>query len=333
VIEIHQLTKFYGDRRAVGPLSASIAKGEIVGLLGLNGAGKTTTLRILACDLLPSSGTVRVDGIDVVDRPDDVRQLIGYLPEHPPLYEEMTVHEYLVFAARLRGLDLADAEHRASEVEETTRISKVAGDAIATLSHGFRQRVGMAQAIVHRPSLVLLDEPNNGLDPVQIVEMRQLVRGLRHDHTTIISSHILSEISETCDRILVVGDGKIVASGTEAELSSRLIENKHVVVTIRGDGAQAKRLLGTIAGVAAVEPIAPPEEGPNIAALRVQASRDVREDVCRTLVLANIGVLGVSRSERELESIFLRLAQPTPATDDKTAPAPAVAPPPPGGAP
>jgi ABC-2 type transport system ATP-binding protein len=314
VIEIRELTKFYGDRRAVGPLSASIAKGEIVGLLGLNGAGKTTTLRILACDLLPSSGTVSIDGIDVVDRPDEVRKLIGYLPEHPPLYEEMSVHEYLVFAGRLRGLSLADAERRADEVETTTRVSGVRDDAIATLSHGFRQRVGMAQAIVHRPRLVLLDEPNNGLDPVQIVEMRQLVRGLRHDHTTIISSHILSEISETCDRILVVGDGEIVASGTEAELSSRLIESRRIVVTVRGDGAQARRLLVGIAGVDAVEPADPQEEGPNISALRVAASRDVREDVCRTLVLANIGILGVSRSERELESIFLRLAQRGPAT-------------------
>jgi ABC-2 type transport system ATP-binding protein len=327
VIEIRELSKFYGDRRALGPLSASIAKGEIVGLLGLNGAGKTTTLRILACDLLPSSGTVSIDGIDVVDRPDEVRKLIGYLPEHPPLYEEMTVHEYLVFAARLRGLSAADAERRASEVELTTRISHVQNDAIATLSHGYRQRVGMAQAVVHRPSLVLLDEPNNGLDPVQIVEMRQLVRGLRHEHTTIISSHILSEISETCDRILVVGDGKIVASGTEAELSNRLIESKRFVLTIRGDAAQARRLLASVAGVTAVEPVTTEEDGPGVATLRVDASRDVREDVCRTLVLANIGLLGVSRGERELESIFLRLAQSGSAKQDAPAPAP------PGGAP
>jgi ABC-2 type transport system ATP-binding protein len=312
VIEIHELTKFYGDRRAVGPLSTSIAKGEIVGLLGLNGAGKTTTLRILACDLLPSSGTVRVDGIDVVARPDDVRKLIGYLPEHPPLYEEMTVHEYLVFAARLRGLSRPDAERRATEVEQTTRISHVRDDAILTLSHGYRQRVGMAQAIVHRPQLVLLDEPNTGLDPVQIVEMRQLVRGLRHEHTTIISSHILSEISETCDRILVVGDGKIIASGTEAELSSRLVESKRVVVTVRGDAAQAERVLAAVPGVETVASTTAQERGPDIAALRVEMSRDVREQVCRALVLANIGILEVSGSERELESIFLRLARTAP---------------------
>jgi ABC-2 type transport system ATP-binding protein len=301
-------------------------------LLGLNGAGKTTTLRILACDLLPSSGTVCVDGIDVVDRPDEVRKLIGYLPEHPPLYEEMTVHEYLVFAGRLRGLSPADAERRAGGVEVTTRVVDVRDDAIATLSHGYRQRVGMAQAIVHRPRLVLLDEPNTGLDPVQIVEMRQLVRGLRHEHTTIISSHILSEISETCDRILVIGDGKIVASGTEAELSSRLIESKRIVVTVRGDAAHARRLIGTVAGVETVEPAAAQEQGQNIVALRVEANRDVREDVCRTLVLANIGILEVSRSERELESIFLRLARTAPAADGAPS-APAAAETAPGGAP
>jgi ABC-2 type transport system ATP-binding protein len=314
-------------------MSASIAKGEVVGLLGLNGAGKTTTLRILACDLLPSSGTVCVDGIDVVERPDDVRKLIGYLPEHPPLYEEMTVHEFLVFAGRLRGLSLADAERRAREVEDTTHVAHVSDDAIATLSHGYRQRVGMAQAIVHRPRLVLLDEPNTGLDPVQIVEMRQLVRGLRREHTTIISSHILSEISETCDRILVVGDGKIVASGTEAELSSRLTESKRIVVTVRGDAAQARRLCASVAGVETVEIAMAQEPGAGLAALRIGATRDVREDLCRTLVLANIGILEVVRSERELESIFLRLAQGAPAVAAASPQPKTAASVPPGGAP
>jgi ABC-2 type transport system ATP-binding protein len=310
VIEIQALTKYYGDRKAVGPLTFSIAKGEIVGLLGLNGAGKTTTLRVLACDLLPSSGSVRIDGLDVVDNPDQVRARVGYLPDHPPLYEEMTVQEYLIFAARLRGLDLEDAEERVKEVIVATQLSSVRDDVIGTLSHGFRQRVGIAQAIVHRPRLLVLDEPIGGLDPVQIVEMRELVRNLRHEHTTIISSHILSEISETCDRILVIRDGEIVASGTEAELSTRLVEGGRVVLSIRGDAAQAKRLLLTVKGVRGVESLDPSESGADIATFQVDAERDVREDACRTLVLANIGVLEMSRSERELESIFLRLAKP-----------------------
>jgi len=178
------------------------------------------------------------------------------------------------------------------------------------LSHGFRQRVGIAQAVVHRPALVVLDEPIAGLDPAQIVEMRELVRNLRHEHTTIISSHILSEISETCDRILVIREGEIVASGTEAELSSRLLEGGRVVITVHGDGAQAKRLLATVKGVRHVESLDAAEPGADVATFQIDAERDIREDACRTLILGNIGVLDVSRSERELESIFLRLAKP-----------------------
>jgi ABC-2 type transport system ATP-binding protein len=309
VIEIQSLTKYYGDRKAVGPLSFSIAKGEIVGLLGLNGAGKTTTLRILACDLLPSSGSVRVDGLDVVDNPDEVRARVGYLPDHPPLYDEMTVSEYLLFAAKIRKLSGAEARKRVDEVVGATALRSVRDDVISTLSHGFRQRVGIAQAIVHKPQLLVLDEPIFGLDPVQIVEMRELVRNLRHEHTTLISSHFLSEISETCDRLLVIRNGEIVASGTEEELSTRLLEGGSVVITVRGDGAHAKRLLTTIKDVSSVE-IVDSSRHAGITTLRVEAPRDIREDACRTLVLADIGILELMRSERELESIFLTLARP-----------------------
>ena len=315
MIEIQSLTKYYGDRKAVGPLSFSIAKGEIVGLLGLNGAGKTTTLRILACDLLPSSGSVRVDGLDVVDNPDDVRARVGYLPDHPPLYDEMTVSEYLLFAAKIRGLGGAEARKRVNEVVGATALRSVRDDVIGTLSHGFRQRVGIAQAIVHKPQLLVLDEPISGLDPVQIVEMRELVRNLRHEHTTLISSHFLSEISETCDRLLVIRNGEIVASGTEEELSTRLLEGGSVVITVRGDGAQAKRLLTTVKDVSSVE-ILDSSRHAGITTLRVDAARDIREDACRTLVLADIGILELMRSERELESIFLTLARPEGRTEN-----------------
>ncbi len=322
MIEIRELSKYYGEHRAVGPVSFTIADGEIVGLLGLNGAGKTTTLRILACDLLPSSGQVRVDGLDVVDDPDEVRARIGYLPDVPPLYDEMTVGDYLDFAARLRGLSAADAERRVPEVVEATQLEGVVDQRISTLSHGYRQRVGIAQAIVHKPKLLVLDEPISGLDPVQIVEMRELVRGLRHHHTTIISSHILSEISETCDRILVIRDGEIVAAGTEAELSSRLLEGARVVVTTRGQRDQAHRLLLGVRGVRGVETLPQTEAGDSVATFQVDADRDVREDVARALVQGGVGVLEMSRSERELESIFLRLAKPRVVT---VAQAPAVA--------
>lgn len=308
MIEIRDLTKYYGESRAIGPLSLEIGGGEIVGLLGLNGAGKTTTLRILACDLLPTSGRVLVDGIDVVLRPHDVRKKIGYLPDRPPLYDEMTVKEQLVFSARLHGLSKADAERGASFAIDATRVSKVAHDLIGTLSHGYRQRVGIAQALAHRPSLLVLDEPISGLDPVQIVEMRELVRSLRREHTVIVSSHILSEISETCDRILVIREGEIVAAGTEQELSTRLLGGMRVIVTLRGDAKKAREAIERIASVTMIESLAPAESGEGISTFRVESSEDIREEIGRAVVGAGLGLVELSRSERELESIFLRLA-------------------------
>ncbi len=313
MIEIHELQKYYGDRRAIGPVTASIEKGEIVGLLGLNGAGKTTTLRVLACDLLPTSGTVRIDGVDVVERPEEVKRRIGYLPDVPPLYGEMRVREYLAFAARLRGMSRADIEKRTAEVGELTEIGGVLDDLIASLSHGYRQRVGIAQAILHRPALVVLDEPISGLDPVQIVEMRDLVRSLGGEHTVVVSSHILSEISETCDRILVIREGEIVASGTEAELSERLLSGMRIDVSLRlgdRDRAEAETVLGSVEGVQEVEEIDPLEPGKGVASFSVQSSTDVRDALCRALVKADLGILQLARSEHELESVFLQLSAP-----------------------
>jgi ABC-2 type transport system ATP-binding protein len=317
VIEIQGLMKYYGERRAIGPLSFSIAKGEIVGLLGLNGAGKTTTLRILACDLLPSAGSVTIDGLDIARRSDEVRALVGYLPDSPPLYDEMTVHEYLVFAARLRNVPVSEVERRVNDVEGATAIGSVRDDVIATLSHGFRQRVGIAQAIVHGPQLLVLDEPISGLDPVQIVEMRELVRNLRKEHTVLISSHILSEISETCDRILVIRDGEIVASGTEAELSSRLLEGTHLTVTVRGAADKARAIVLSVPGVRRADAVPSPDTAQDVTSYELDAERDVREAVCRAVVGGGLGLLEMSRRERELESIFLRLTKTESATGEQ----------------
>ena len=311
VIEIRDLYKYYGDQRVVGPVSASIAEGEIVGLLGLNGAGKTTTLRVLACDLLPSSGTVTVAGSDVVENPDAVRAGIGYLPETPSLYGDMKVREFLTFAAKLRGYD-KDVDQRVREVAKQTRISKVLDQIISTLSHGYKQRVGIAQAIVHRPSLVVLDEPITGLDPKQIVDMRALVRSLGGEHTVLVSSHILSEISETCDRLLVIRGGEIVASGTEAELSERLLEGTRVEVTVRGDGDAAEETLASVDGVTGVDRVTASEPGPDVTTFRVAARRDARSDLCKALVSADIALIELGRAERELESVFLKLADSGP---------------------
>jgi len=313
VIEIQELYKYYGDRRAIGPLSTRIAQGEVVGLLGLNGAGKTTTLRVLACDLLPTSGSVRVAGLDVVERPDEVRAKVGYLPDRPPLYDDMTVREYLSYAARLRNVPPGVVKKRVADTEELTELGDVANRLIGALSHGFKQRVGIAQAIVHGPELVVLDEPISGLDPVQIMEMRELVRGLRGAHTVVVSSHILTEISETCDRILVIDDGRIAWSGTEAELSARLKQGMRIALTLRLAGAsaeatadKARAALSGLPSVREVEVLEPAEAGEGIASLRVAVESDVRESVGNRLVQAGLGLLELSR-EKELESMFLEL--------------------------
>jgi ABC-2 type transport system ATP-binding protein len=317
VIEIKDLYKYYGDRRAVGPLSFTIETGEVVGLLGVNGAGKTTTLRVLACDLLPSSGTVKVDGLDVVAEPDAVRRRIGYLPDTPPLYPEMSVRGYLTFAARLRGTDRRETARRVEEAAHSTQLERVIDDPISSLSHGFRQRVGIAQAIVHKPRLLVLDEPISGLDPVQIVEMRELVKRLRGEHTIVVSSHILSEVGETCDRVLVIHEGQLSASGTSNELSERIrgtgpYRDGHMMsleVTLRGSEADALTVARAVDGVKSVDASAATSEAGAIT-LHVEAKRDVRAELSAALIGADLALLELVRSkrERELESVFLRLA-------------------------
>lgn len=311
VIEIRDLYKYFGDHRAIGPIAADIDAGQVVGVLGLNGAGKTTTLRILACDLLPTSGTVLVDGVDVVSDPNRVRSMVGYLPETPPLYGEMRVREYLGFVARLRGLDTKTTRLRVDAVLEMTELGGVANDPISTLSHGYRQRVGIAQAIVHQPRLVVLDEPISGLDPVQIVEMRRLIRNLRSKHTVLISSHILSEISETCDRILVVREGKIVASGTEGELSAQFLQGITIELTVRLAAGEPESLLDRvrrIPGASGVELVPPRETGVGVLSLRVVATADIRPLLVSTLVEMGVSVLELGRGQRELENVFLQLS-------------------------
>lgn len=310
MIRADKLSKYYGGKRALGPVSFEIGEGESVGFLGLNGAGKTTALRILACDLRPSGGTVSIGDTDAVARPRKLKTQIGFLPEHPPLYSDMTVTDYLAFAARLRGVDAGEIGRQVARASEITHVKEVEGELVRHLSHGYRQRVGVAQAVIHEPSLLILDEPTRGLDPVQIVEMRSMLRDLKAEHTVLISSHILTEISETCDRLLVLGEGEIIASGTEDELSAGLLESTRIRVGVHVPNesapGDARVCIEGVEGVTEVdEPVR--QDGAHVFA--VTSSSDVRAEIVRALVRGGFDVVHLDRSRRELEQIFLELVQ------------------------
>ncbi|HEX7509431.1 MAG TPA: ABC transporter ATP-binding protein [Polyangia bacterium] len=307
MIEVDKLSKYFGERAAIRDLSFSIAKGEVVGFLGLNGAGKTTTLRILGCLLLPTSGTVRVDGLEVTQNPYEIRGKIGFLPDLPPLYPEMTVGAYLTFAARLRQVPARDTAARVAEAEERIALRDMHGEIIGELSHGYRQRVGLAQAIVHKPALLILDEPSAGLDPAQIVEMRNLVHGLRGEHTVLISSHFLTEISQTCDRLLVIHNGELVGQGSEGELATAMGQGgSSIEVEVRG---QPVGLGERLSKLPAVSKALGRSTTDNTTIFEIVASADVRAEVARLLVSSGCDLLRLERSESRLESIFMNLTQ------------------------
>jgi ABC-2 type transport system ATP-binding protein len=309
MIRASNLSKFYGGKRALGPVTFEINDGETVGFLGLNGAGKTTALRILACDLRPSVGTIEVGGVDAVADPHEVRKRIGFLPENPPLYTDMIVTDYLRFAGELRGMSKADVKRRMPEVLEITDLGDVATDPIGTLSHGFRQRVGVAQAIIHDPKFLILDEPTRGLDPMQIVEMRNLIHDLKQNHTVMISSHILTEISQTCDRLLILGRGKILGVGSEQDLAASESDIRQVTVTVRppsGDDpkGQIRKVLSAVEGVKSVAD--PYEQGGGLL-FALSTTKDCRAEVSRAVVQAKLDLLKLDYARSELENTFIRL--------------------------
>lgn len=318
MIRATNLSKFYGGKRALGPVSFEINDGETVGFLGLNGAGKTTALRILACDLRPSAGSIEVGGVDAVAEPHEVRKRVGFLPENPPVYADMSVVDYLKFSGELRGMTAAQIKKRMPEVLEITDLTDVSTDLIGTLSHGFRQRVGVAQAIVHQPKFLILDEPTRGLDPVQIVEMRNLIHDLKQNHTVLISSHILTEISQTCDRLLVLGKGALLGVGSEQELGNVKGEIRSITVTVRAepevipasyrDQGDAKGYISKIlASIEGVTKVAEPYEQGGGWTFSLGTSKDLRAEVSRAVVAAKLDLLKLDYSRSELENTFIRL--------------------------
>ena len=328
MIAVENVTKYYGSHPAVRDLDFNIEEGECVGFLGLNGAGKSTTLKLLSCLLLPTSGRVTIRGIDAEDDPHEIRKFIGFLPDKPPVYPEMTVHGFLRFAGRLRRMDKARIEQRLPEVLDVCDLADVADQPIGTLSHGYQQRVGIAQAIIHDPALLILDEPIQGLDPVQIVEMRAMIRGLRGKHTILLSTHNLPEVEQTCDRILMLHRGRMTAQGTEDELIQRYGEGTMIELLVRGTEAQVQEVLASVddildRGFFPADELgpagAPSRQDKAVVRVRVRAQKDVREEIAKRVVEAGLGLLRLELvATGGLEGIFVRLSKDAP--DDSIAP-------------
>jgi len=306
MIEATGLTRYYGDFAALDDLSFTIEDREIVGFLGLNGAGKSTALKILAGLLMPTAGTVRVSGVDANSNPDALRRKIGFLPEEPPLYREMRVREFLTWCGEVKGQSRAEVRRAMPGVLDICDLEPMADRVIGELSHGYKKRVGIAQAIIHRPEVVILDEPISGLDPHQIVEMRKVVRSLKEHATVLISSHILSEIEQTCDRVLVIHRGRLVFEGSGEDLADRGRDHRLLVV-VRGGADDARAVLSDAEIVEAHEVLGAEAAAPGDHAFRVTLTGDHRGALVRALVEAGLELRILDEARSELERVFLQL--------------------------
>lgn len=312
MIEVSHLTKRYGAHVAVDDISFHVEDGEILGFLGPNGAGKSTTMNILTGYLSASEGAVSVSGFDILEQPNEAKSSIGYLPEQPPLYPDMTVREYLDFMYDLKKCTLPRQKHIA-EICRIMKIEDVYPRLIKNLSKGYRQRVGMAQALIGNPPVLVLDEPTVGLDPNQIIEMRALIKSLGKHHTVILSSHILPEIEAVCDRIVIINKGRIVADDTAANLSAAYSDDHRLTARIQGPGSDMLPLLTNIPGVKRVTPMGLREPGIYAFALEPEEGADVRAELFRRLAERNWPLVGLRSMEMSLEEIFIELTREQPA--------------------
>jgi len=308
MIEVEDLTKHYGTTRAVDAVSFTVRRGEVLGFLGPNGAGKSTTMKMLTCYLSPTAGRARVAGHDVFDESIAVRRRIGYLPEDTPIYRDMTVLEYLQFAAEMRGMSASDSDGRIREIGVRCGLGDVAGKLVGELSKGFRQRVGLAQAMLHDPDILILDEPTSGLDPNQIVEIRSLIKEIGREKTVILSTHILPEVQATCSRILIITGGKLVADGTPEALRAREKGGRYrVVVESNGVPKEAIRdRLASLSGVARCEMVGG-EAGSHAFAIDAAAAADLRKPIFRAAVDNRWTLLELLRESASLEDVFRNL--------------------------
>lgn len=308
MIEVENLTKYYGNYHALKGVTFSVKKGEILGFLGPNGSGKTTTMRILTCFFPPTGGKAKVAGFDVFEEPLEVRKRIGYLPENVPLYKDMTVEDYLAFAAGIKGVDGRKIKNTVARVMDECVLTDVSYKLIAELSKGYRQRVGLAQALVNDPEVLILDEPTIGLDPKQIIEIRKLIKNLAGRRTVILSTHILPEVSMTCQRVVIINDGRVVAVDTPQNLTSKVEGANRVLVKIEGPFQDVIRELGALNGVEKVtrrEGYGSNGIGEYI--VEAQKNRDIKKNIAPAIINKGWALLELRSHEMSLEDIFVKL--------------------------
>jgi ABC-2 type transport system ATP-binding protein len=307
MIRIENLTKYYGDFRAVDNVSFTVNDGEILGFLGPNGAGKTTTLKMLTCFMPPSGGNIRFNDMNVRDHSMEIRRMIGYLPESAPLYEYMSIPEYLDYICDLRNIHGQRRKDRKDAMIETCGLTKMMGKDIGELSKGYRQRVGIAQALIHEPEVVIMDEPTVGLDPNQIVEIRNLIKNVGKEHTVILSTHILSEVEATCNRVVIISSGEIVADGTTDSLQEKMAGQSTLSLEVKGSAAMMSDAYSSVPGVEKVHTVSSNGDGTARIEIAVQRGFDIREAVFRKTVEQGWVILAMNQHKTNLEEVFRQL--------------------------
>lgn len=320
MIQVDGLVKKYGNHTAVDNLSFTVEKGQIYGFLGPNGAGKSTTMNIMTGYIAASSGTVKINDYDILNEPEKAKQCIGYLPEIPPLYTDMTVWEYLLFVAELKKVPKKERRKHVEEIVKKMQLTEAENRLIRNISKGYKQRVGLAQALIGDPEVLILDEPMVGLDPKQIIEMRDLIRGLAGEHTIILSSHILSEVSAVCDHIMIISNGKLAASGSPQELQEMMHVKAEIEVTVLGTMDHTKEVIKGMDKVESYEIESAAEK--NAVKIRVNAvnNADIRKELSMALAEAELPILSMNRLEKSLEDIFLKLTDDECQDSDSTKP-------------
>ena len=307
MINVQNLTKRYGDLTAIEDVTFNVEKGEILAFLGPNGAGKTTTMRILTCFMPATGGTATVAGYDIFEHPEEVKKRIGYLPETPPLYTELTVTEYLGFVSRIKGIERKDRAPALTRVLERCALTDVRHRLIGNLSRGYRQRVGLAQALIHNPEVLILDEPTTGLDPKQIIEMRQVIKELAGQHTVILSTHILPEATAVCQRVVIIHKGRIVAVDTPDTLSAQLRRSEKVRLTLRTPSPETADALKTVPGVVSI--FQEPSADGQVFMVECELGHDIRTELAAQAVRRGWGLIELAAVRLSLEDVFLQLTQ------------------------